>query len=375
MKYMKNINMRKTGILILAVLATVNVFGQQNSSKVDSLDIKIGQMLMVGFSGKEVAVDDPILTEIANGMVGGVILFEKNIADSNSYIHLKQLTYALKAQASVPLIMAIDQEGGRVNRLKTKYKFPKSVTAEFLGELDNPDSTRFYAEITAATLSGLGFNVNFAPVLDLASNPDNPVIAKAGRAYSADPKKVAEHAGITIKAHDHVKVLTVGKHFPGHGSSEADTHKGIADVTKTWDKSELIPYEILNKDNALPAVMSAHIVNTKLDPSGLPGTLSKPILQGILRDKLKFEGVVFSDDMQMHAITKYYGLETAIEKGVNAGLDVLIFSNNIQESKARTVAHVHQIIKDMVTSGKIPMSRIDESYARIMKMKQAYFYE
>jgi beta-N-acetylhexosaminidase len=367
--------MRIVGILIISLMTSVNVIGQQHPGTADSLDIKIGQMIMVGFNGKEVAANDPILTEIAGGMVGGVILFEKNIADSNSYIHLKQLTYALKAPAPIPLIMAIDQEGGKVNRLKTKYKFPKSVTAEYLGRIDNPDSTRFYAEITAATLSGLGFNVNFTPVLDLAANPDNPIIAKPGRAYSADPLKVAEHAGITIKAHDHVKVLTVGKHFPGHGSSRADTHKGMADVTNTWDKSELVPYATLIETNTLPAIMSAHIVNSNLDPSGLPGTLSQPILQGILRDQLKFSGVIFSDDMQMHAITKYYGLETAIEKGINAGLDVLIFSNNIQESKDRTVAHVHQIIKDMVTSGKIPMSRINESYARILKMKQAYFYE
>ena len=209
----------------------------------------------------------------------------------------------------------------------------------------------------------------------MATNPDNPVIVKSGRSYSADPMKVAQHAAIVIEAQNHVNVLSVGKHFPGHGSSEADTHKGVADVTKTWDKSELLPYEILLKANLLPAVMSAHIVNSKQDPSGLPGTLSKPILQGILRDQLKFNGVVFSDDMQMHAITKYYGLETAIELGVNAGLDILIFSNNIQQSKDRTVAHVHQLIKDMVSSGKIPMSRINESYARIMKMKRAYFYE
>ena len=368
--------MLKIGFILTGLLASFYSFSQQQTAaKPDSLDIKIGQMLMVGFSGKEVAHDDPILKEIAKGMVGGVILFEKNIADSNSYIHLKQLTYALKAPAPIPLIMAIDQEGGRVNRLKTKYKFPKSVTAEYLGQLDNPDSTRFYAEIIAATLSGLGFNVNFAPVLDVASNPDNPVIAKAGRSYSADPMKVAQHAAITIEAQNHVNVLSVGKHFPGHGSSEADTHKGVADVTRTWDKSELIPYEILLKANLLPAVMSAHIVNNKLDPDGLPGTLSKAILQGILRDQLHFNGVVFSDDMQMHAITKYYGLETAIELGVNAGLDILIFSNNIQQSKDRTVGHVHQIIRDMVDSGKIPMSRIDESYARIMKMKRAYFYE
>lgn len=363
--------MRKVFIVLVAMAVSMNLQAQE----ADSLDIKIGQMLMIGFGGQEVASDDPILTEIANGMVGGVILFEKNINPNNSYINLKQLTYALKAQAPIPLIMAIDQEGGLVNRLKTKYDLPKSVSAQYLGELDNVDTTRFYAEITAGTLSGLGFNVNFAPVLDLASNPDNPIIAGKQRAYSADPEEVTKHAGIVIDAHNHVKIVTVGKHFPGHGSSEADTHLGIADVTRTWKDNELDPYRNLIAQNRLPGVMSAHIVNSNLDPEKLPGTLSQPILTGLLRDDLGFKGVVFSDDMQMHAITKYYGLETAIEKGINAGLDVLIFSNNIQQSEDRTVKHVHDIIKRLVAEGKVPMSRINESYSRVMAMKKAYLYE
>ena len=346
---------------------------QKKSTEADvSLDIKIGQMIMVGYSGTSLRPDDPIVQEIKNGSVGGVILFEKNIADSNSAINLTQLISDLQAPADVPLFMAIDQEGGTVNRLKSKYGFPESVTAAYLGELDNEDSTRFYGQQTATTLAGLGFNVNFAPVLDLASNPNNPIIAKYGRAYSADPQQVARHAGITVEEHNKQKIITVGKHFPGHGSSQADTHLGIADVTKTWDKSELLPYEILIQARVLPGVMSAHIVNVNLEPEGLPGTLSKNILQGILREDLGFEGVIFSDDMQMHAITEHYGLEKAIELGINAGLDVIIFSNNIQNSDDRTVDVVHNIIKAMVENGTIPQSRINESYNRIMNLKKAY---
>ena len=118
--------------------------------------------------------------------------------------------------------------------------------------------------------------------------------------------------------------------------------------------------------------MSAHIVNSKLEPDSLPGTLSKEILQGLLRENLEFGGVVFSDDMQMHAITKHYGLETAIQLGINAGLDVIIFSNNIRNSEARTVEVVHAIITKMVEQGEIPMSRINQSYNRIMKLKSTY---
>ena len=142
--------------------------------KDDSLHLKIGQMIMVGFSGTSVSADDPILAEIRRGDVGGVIMFEKNIADSNSFRNLARLNLTLQQVASTPLFLAIDQEGGKVNRLKTKYGFPRSVTAAYLGNLDNEDSTRYYAASTAQTLHQLNFNVNFAPVLDLAVNPDHP---------------------------------------------------------------------------------------------------------------------------------------------------------------------------------------------------------
>ena len=371
---MKSTNMIRPIFLLFLLLSAQLVVGQKEN-KVDSLDIKIGQMVMVGYSGTSFRNDDPIVDDIKNGMVGGVILFEKNISDSNSVVRLKQLIYAMQSIAPVPLVMAIDQEGGSVNRLKTKYGFPKSVTAAYLGEQNNNDTTKFYGQLTAAILAGLGFNVNFSPVLDLASNPDNPIIAKYGRAFSADKDIVTNHAEIIIREHTRLKVVTVGKHFPGHGSSEADTHLGIADVTNTWDESELYPYQKLIDAGVLPAVMSAHIVNEKLDPERLPGTLSKKILHGILREKMGFEGVVFSDDMQMHAITEHFGLEKAIELGINAGLDVIIFSNNIQNSENRTVDVVHDIIKKKVKTGIIPMSRIDESYDRIMRLKKSYFYE
>jgi len=363
-------------MLAIVLLGNQSIAQKNKKEKeLDSLDLKIGQMIMVGYHGTALSWEDPIVEEIRKGSVGGIILFEKNISDSNSVIRLKQLTYALQSIATIPLIMAIDQEGGSVNRLKTKYGFPKSVTAAYLGELNNADSTKFYAQLTASTLAGLGFNVNFAPVLDLASNPDNPIIAKYGRAYSADPQVVATHAGIMIKEHNRFKVVTAGKHFPGHGSSQADTHLGIADVTNTWERSELFPYDSLIKSGLIPAVMSAHIVNKNLDATGLPGTLSRKILQGILRDSLGFEGVIFSDDMQMHAITEHYGLEKAIELGINAGLDVIIFSNNIQNSEERTVTVVHDLIRKLVKKKKIPQARIDESYGRIMKLKRAYLYD
>jgi beta-N-acetylhexosaminidase len=366
---MKNINtLISVAFLSIICLNSQAVLAYQ--AEVDSLDIKIGQMLMVGFRGTKIDETDSLLVEIEKGKIGGVILFEKNIDSVDSYHRYKNLTFTLQKHSKVPLFMAIDQEGGRVNRLKTKYGFPRSVTAEYLGELDNVDSTKYYAQTTAATLAALGFNVNFAPVLDLASNPDNPIIAKIGRAYAADSKLVAKHAGIMVQEHTRMHVITVGKHFPGHGSSKSDTHKGMADVTATWKENELEPYKILIDSGMLKGVMSAHIVNKKLDSLGLPGTLSEVILEGILRQRLGFDGVVFSDDMQMQAITKHHGIEKSITLGINAGLDVVIFSNNIVASKNRRFDYLHTLIKKLVLEGKIKQTRIDQSYKRIMNLKR-----
>jgi beta-N-acetylhexosaminidase len=344
----------------------ISVLTFYSHAQTDSLAIKIGQMILIGMPKTE--VDRAVLNEVKSGKVGSIIFFEKNISPSDSYFNLKKASWQLQQAAPIPLFICIDQEGGRVNRLKDKYGFPRSVTAAYMGEY-GVDTTRFYAQATAATLVGLGINVNFAPVVDLASNPDNPIIAKFGRAFSADPEVVSEMAAVFAEEHNKLGVVTVLKHFPGHGSSHADTHLGIADVTKYWTEAELIPYRNLISENKVDAVMTAHIVNKQLDNKELPGTLSKPIINGILREEMGFNGVVFSDDMQMHAITKYFGLEEAIKLAINAGVDVLTFSNNIQGSDQRTVEVVHTIIRKLVENGEIPQKRIDESFKRVMYLK------
>jgi len=333
----------------------------------DSLDIKIGQMILIGFP--QAKVDDKVLEGIKSGKVGSVIFFERNIQAKNSYNEVKKITWTYQEAATIPLFIAIDQEGGRVNRLKEKYGFPRSVTAAKLGRY-SLDSVQFYGQTTAATLAGLGFNVNFAPVVDLASNPNNPIIAKVERAYSANPDSVALFAAEFIKAHQRLGIVTVLKHFPGHGSSKDDTHLGLADVTNYWNETELTPYKRLIDSARVDAIMTAHIVNKKMDESALPGTLSKKIINDILRGSLHYNGVVFSDDMQMHAITKHYALEESIKLAIEAGVDILTFSNNIQGSQERTVDKVHQIIRKLVESGAIPEERIDQSFKRIMALKQ-----
>jgi beta-N-acetylhexosaminidase len=173
-----------------------------------------------------------------------------------------------------------------------------------------------------------------------------------------------------IKQHHRYNVLTSLKHFPGHGSSKDDTHLGIADVTNTWEARELAPYKMLIDSGYADAIMTSHIVNKKLDKKGLPGTLSTSVLDSILRKQLHFDGVIFTDDMQMHAITKHYGLEEAIKLAILGGVDIMTFSNNIQGSDQRTVDKVHSIVRDFVKRGIISEERINESYRRIMKLKE-----
>lgn len=338
-----------------------------NAQTRDSLDIKIGQMILIGLP--QARVDSTVLKEVAQGKVGSIILFEKNIPAKNSFHELKKITWTYQQAAPIPLFIAIDQEGGKVNRLKEKYGFPRSLSAAKLGKYAL-DSVRYYGETTAATLAGLGINVNFAPVVDLASNPTNPIIAGKERAFSANADSVALFSREFIKQHRKLGIVTALKHFPGHGSSKDDTHLGIADVTNTWDESELIPYQKLIDSGSIDAIMTAHIVNKKLDEKGLPGTLSKKITNDLLREKLHYSGVVFSDDMQMHAITKHYALEDAILLAINGGVDILTFSNNIAGSQERAADKVHAIIRKFVEEGKISLERIDQSFVRIMKLKR-----
>lgn len=349
------------------LIGIVMVCARSQAQAPDSLDIKIGQMILIGFPGT--TVDTKVLEEVRLGKVGSIIIFEKNIPPANSFVALKKIIWRYQQAAPIPLFIGIDQEGGKVNRLKDKYGFPKSITAAAMGDASTLDSVQFYGQTTASTLAGLGININFGPVVDLASNPNNPIIAKYGRAFSANEDSVIVFAKEFIKQHHRYGVLTSLKHFPGHGSSKDDTHLGIADVTNTWEERELKPYKSLIDSGYADAIMTSHIVNRKLDRQGNPGTLSADILDGLLRKQLKFNGVIFTDDMQMHAITKHYGLEDAIKLAIQGGVDIMTFSNNIQGSDERTVDKVHSIVKGLVKQGVITEARIDESFDRIMRLK------
>jgi len=297
------------------------------------LERKIAQMLLLGFPGETLEPDSPIDQAIRRYGAGGVVLFDNNIdlgvtgRNITSPAQLKQLTTALQQASELPLLIAVDQEGGVVARLKDRYGFPATVSAKYLGQQNRLDLTRSSSENLAATLDEYGFNLNLAPVVDLATNPDNPVIAFKERSFSADPALVAAHAAEFIKSHHRHHILTCMKHFPGHGSSRDDSHLGLVDVTRYWHENELQPYRDLISQGLCDMVMTAHTFNTAIDPDH-PATLSRATIDGILRKQLGFDGVVVSDDLYMGAIVQHYSYETAVEKAINAGVDLLVVAND-----------------------------------------------
>ncbi len=346
----------------------------------DELDIKIGQMLLVGFRGLEVGYNHSIVRDIRDHHIGGVILFDYDIAQRRpvrnikSPQQVKELVRALQAyqadlDPNTPLLIGIDYEGGIINRLPQKYGFRATVSHQYLGYKNNSKLTYREAEKMAQTLANLGINLNFSPVVDVNTNPRNPIIGKLKRSFSANPSIVTKHALEFIRAHHRYNILCTIKHFPGHGSSTADSHLGVVDVSRRWSNIELEPYRKLINTGVVDGVMTAHVFNNRLD-SDYPATLSKPTITGMLREQLGYNGVIFSDDMQMKAIANHYGLETAIRKTIEAGVDIIVIGNNTGIFEPNIASRVATIIKRLVQNGTISETRIEASYQRILRLKQ-----
>jgi beta-N-acetylhexosaminidase len=367
---------RFIGLVLFVGLGLISSsFTKEPKSYLDtiSLDEKIAQMILIGVDHRQ-ALDpkDTLFKKILKEKVGGIILFQRNIQTTNAAAQLKQFVADMQAQSKTPLFIAIDEEGGKVHRLKETSGFVSMPSAQWFGQQQSDSITYVYARRLAIQLKGLGINLNFAPVVDLAINPENPVIAKVNRSYGADAKLVITQSAAFIKAHKEQKVITSLKHFPGHGSSTTDSHLGLTDVTRTWKQSELLPYKRLVEMGLAETVLSSHVVHKGLDTSGLPATLSYTMSTTLLRDSIGFQGVLFSDDMQMAAIKKYYGLEVAIQKAIEAGIDVLVFGNHVTADDQLSAIELHGIIKSLVLKGIISEERINLSYQRIMKLKREY---
>ncbi|MCX7876983.1 MAG: hypothetical protein N2321_12575 [Melioribacteraceae bacterium] len=338
-----------------------------------SLDEKIGQMILTGFRGKQVDKNSIIVKDITKNKLGNVWITDnensdnKPIGNIESKEQLKKLIDDLQNFSHYKLFISADVEGGNVVRLKEKYGFPKTYSAKFLGDKNDLSFTKETASLLAQTLKEVGINLNFAPVVDLNINKELNIIGRKERSFSEDPEIVFQHAKEFIIAHKEKNIATCLKHFPGHGSALSDTHAGFVDATFQWSEKELIPYKLLIKENLVDAVMISHIFNQKLD-NKFPASLSKKTITDLLRDKLFFDGIVFTDDLNMKAINDNFHLEKSIELAINAGADILVISNiknPLANFVERTIFHIKNLLEQNIISEK----RIDESFERIKKLK------
>ena len=351
----------------------------------------IGQMIMVGFREADLTEDGPVGRAVKDFSLGGVVLYNidlkcfleeqqkkpdmtreeaARICPRNiiSPEQLKALTSKLKSFAKIPLLSAADQEGGLVSRLGPAAGFPETPSPERLGEKNDIMATRKAAGAIAEDLSRGGINLNLAPVVDLNLNPQGR-IARDGRSFGADPKRVYRHAEAFILAHREQDILTCLKHFPGKGSAGKDTHFEVADVTSSYRPQEIHPFFWLIEEELADTVMTSHMHHRGWDKQ-YPITLSPKVLRGLLREELRYPGVVISDDLLMGAIIRRFGLEEACLLAVEAGVDILLASNNSPEAYDPDLfERMFEAIYRAVEGRRLSKTMMETSYARIMTLK------
>ena len=338
------------------------------------LEQQIAQLLITGFKGDRLLPDSTLAADLRDRRLGGVILFDRLLAeglpDNNirSAGQTARLCADLQQCAGGDLLIAVDQEGGMVSRFKAERGFPVTASAARLGISALPEATESAAGQTAGMLAGMGINLNLAPVVDLDLEPDNPIIGRYQRSFSADPAVVCRHAAAWINAHRRRGVLCCLKHFPGHGSATADSHLGFVDISDSWREDELLPYRRLIAGGQADLIMVGHLFNRHLDPL-LPATLSAAVIDGLLRRDLGFTGAVITDDLQMRAITDRYGLVEACVMALTAGADSIIVGNNLEHDPA-IVATLVAGIMQAVRQGRLNGRRIDEAWRRVRTLKQ-----
>lgn len=343
----------------------------------DQLLEDIGEMLLVGFRGTTLGENNHIVRDITEYHVGSVILFEYDAPTGTRHRNIsspeqvKQLCHDLQKHAKGHLLIGIDQEGGNVTRLRVKDGFPKTLSAQASAEAGEKSVVE-NALVIAQELEKAGINLNFAPCVDVNTNPNCPIIGKLGRSFSSDPALVVKYASHWIDVQSKEGIVSCLKHFPGHGSASGDTHAGLVDVTKTWQESELEPYRKLIADKKVEMVMVAHVINRKLGDN-LPVSLSPMVVKEKLRNEMGFNGVVVTDDLAMGAIAKQYGLEEALKMAILAGCDMLCLSNNGSDTyDPELVPHAVEAIRQMVENGELSAEDIHTSAERIRALKKAH---
>ncbi|GAA1889994.1 glycoside hydrolase family 3 protein [Asanoa iriomotensis] len=328
---------------------------------------KIASLLVVGFRGETVNSNDWIVKAIQNGL-GGVILFDKELATNgprniSSPAQVTALVKSLKQASPGRLIVSIDQEGGQVARLNPSNGFPATQSEAEIGAQNSPATTRAWAQEIVNSLTSIGANLNYAPVVDLNLNPDNPAIGQLGRSFSSNVGVVVTNATEEIQVHRAGKVKTSLKHFPGLGTATANTDFDVVDVTNTWRREELQPFQQLIANGSADSVLVAHLLNRQLDPSR-PASLSRAVVTDLLRGQLGWQGPIVSDDMQAAAITRQYGRDQSVALGLEAGLDLLVFANQ-QVYDPNIVDETLDNVVNLVRDGRLTEAQIDQAVARV----------
>lgn len=327
-----------------------------------TLEEKVGQLVVVGLEGY--TIDDNTKTMIENHHVGGLILFGRNVESSGQLLALVNSIKSTNSKNKVPLFVSVDEEGGRVSRMPAEFK--KLPRNDAIGKINSGDFSYKIGNILAEETKSFGFNMNFAPVLDINSNPQNPVIGD--RAFGSDSQIVSKLGVQTMKGIQAGGVIPVVKHFPGHGDTSVDSHIGLPAVDNNIERLksfELVPFNEAIRNQA-DAVMIAHILLNKIDPQN-PASLSKAIITDLLRKQLNFGGVVITDDMTMGAIVKNYTISDAAIKAINAGSDIVLVCHGYDNELA-----VIGALKKAVQNGAITEERLNESVYRILKLKSRY---
>jgi len=312
------------------------------------------------------SLDDEDRKRLARSQVGGGILFSRNYESPQQ---LARLCTEIAALRSPQLVIAIDQEGGRVARLNSQNGFWQFPSHAEMGEKFEPAETQLTASHIAKMLAEVGVNVNFAPVVDLNINPRNPIIGAQGRSFSEDPAVVTDHARSFIAGHREHRVVTAIKHFPGHGSSTTDTHLSAVDVTESFKDGELTPYRCLIKEGVVDMVMVGHLQHRGFDPE-LPASLSAKMIDGLLRREMGFDGVVVTDCLDMAAVADHYSSQERVTLALNGGADLLMFGNNLVYDPDRPTQVVDAVVA-AVRAGDVSEVCLKEHVDRIDRLRES----
>jgi beta-N-acetylhexosaminidase len=335
------------------------------------IEVKIGQLVMAGIPGPTVAADARHL--IRDLHVGNVILMGRNVESPAQVLALtRDLQELALAAHGLPLLIATDQEGGQVQRLNTAAGFLGLPSAAAVGACRSPEAIRRYARAAGEEMHAVGVNVAFAPVLDVADNPNNPVIGRRGRSFGSTPQAVAAAAIPFIRGLRDAGVLATAKHFPGHGSTTQDSHRSLPTVAKdraALAEVELPPFQRAIVDG-IDLILTAHVTYPALDPAGTPATLSRPTLDDLLRRDLGFPGLIVTDDLEMAGIARLVPPAEAAVCAIEAGADlVLCVRKRPSLRRSDVVESIVSALREAVRVGRLSPERIDESFRRIVELK------